>query len=208
MQIDPAPHLFWLTSRAAGFVALILASLAVSLGLLMSTKLLRRRGPDLLVTHEILSLAAIVALVVHGVALLGDGYLHLSIADISVPFASSYKTVWTSAGIVGGWGLILLGLSYYARRRIGAARWRKLHRLTALAWLAGLAHALGEGTDAGQAWFLAMIALVTVPALILLAARLGGGSSSPGPGVPGPGPARLKTGRMADDEARELAPAA
>jgi sulfoxide reductase heme-binding subunit YedZ len=208
MQIDPAPHLFWLTSRAAGFVALILASLAVSLGLLMSTKLLRRRGPDLLVTHEILSLAAIAALVVHGVALLGDGYLHPSIADISVPFASSYKTVWTSVGIVGGWGLIVLGLSYYARRRIGAARWRKLHRFSALAWLAGLAHALGEGTDAGQAWFLAMIALVSVPALILLAARLSGGSSSPGPGVPGPGPARLKTGRMADDEARELAPAA
>ena len=211
MQIDPAPHLFWLTSRAAGFVALILASLAVSLGLLMSTKLLRRRGPDLLVTHEILSLATIVALVVHGVALLGDGYLHPSIVDISVPFASSYKTVWTSIGIVGGWGLIVLGLSYYARRRIGTIRWRKLHRFTALAWLAGLAHALGEGTDAGQAWFLAMIALVTVPALILLATRLSGSSSSPGPGVPGPagpGAARLKTGRMTDDEARELAPAA
>jgi hypothetical protein len=48
---DPAPHLFWITSRAAGFAALVLASLAVSLGLLMSTKLLKRRGADLVVTH-------------------------------------------------------------------------------------------------------------------------------------------------------------
>ena len=42
-------------------------------------------------------------------------------------------------------------------------RWRKLHRFTALAWLAGLVHALGEGTDAGQLWFLAMLALVAIP---------------------------------------------
>jgi methionine sulfoxide reductase heme-binding subunit len=168
---DPTPHLFWITSRAAGFAALVLASLAVSLGLLMSTKLLRRRGADLVVIHEILSLSTIVAIVVHGLALLGDQYLHPSLADISIPFVSSYKSFWTSTGIVSGWMLILLGLSYYARRQIGAARWRKLHRFTALAWLAGIAHALGEGTDAGQAWFLGMVAIVAIPALGLLATR-------------------------------------
>jgi len=172
MTTSATPHLFWITSRAAGIVALVLASLAVSLGLLMSTKLLKKRGPDLLAAHEVLSLSTIVAIVVHGVALLGDQYLHPSILDISVPFVSSYKTVWTTLGIIGAWGLVLLGLSYYARRRIGSARWRKLHRLTALMWLAGLVHALGEGTDAGQVWFLAMIALVAAPALMLLSARM------------------------------------
>jgi hypothetical protein len=35
-------------------------------------------------------------------------------------------------------------------------------------------HSLGEGTDAGQAWFLALIAIAVVPALCLLAARLAG----------------------------------
>ncbi len=169
---DPTPHLFWITSRAAGFAALVLASLAVSAGLLMSTKLLKGRTSELRSAHDTLALATVVAIVVHGVALLGDGFLHPSIADISIPFVSSYKTFWTSLGIVGGWGLAVLGLSYYARRYVGATRWRKLHRFTALAWLAGLAHALGEGTDAGQLWFLAMIALVAIPALALLATRL------------------------------------
>jgi methionine sulfoxide reductase heme-binding subunit len=172
MTTDPTTHLFWITSRAAGFAALVLASLAVSLGLLMSTKLVKGRTSELRAAHDTLALATIVAIVVHGAALLGDQYMHPSIADISIPFASSYKQIWTTLGIVGGWGLILLGLSYYARRRIGAVRWRKLHRFTALAWLAGLAHALGEGTDAGQAWFLAMLALVAIPALALLATRL------------------------------------
>jgi sulfoxide reductase heme-binding subunit YedZ len=169
---DPTPHLFWITSRAAGFAALVLASLAVCAGLLMSTKLLKGRTSDLRAAHDTLSLATIVAILVHGVALLGDQFLHPSIADIAIPFVSGYKTLWTSLGIVGGWALIALGPSYYARRWIGAVRWRKLHRFTALAWLAGLIHALGEGTDAGQLWFLAMIAAVAIPALALVVTRL------------------------------------
>jgi sulfoxide reductase heme-binding subunit YedZ len=191
---DPTPHLFWITSRAAGFAALVLASLAVSAGLLMSTKLLKGRTSDLRAGHDTLSLATIVAIVVHGLALVGDGFLHPSIADIALPFAWSYKTFWTSLGIVGGWSLILLGLSYYARRWIGAVRWRKLHRFTALAWLAGLAHTLGEGTDAGQLWFLAMLAVVVIPGLALLATRL----ARTGNGAP----ARIGNGALPGSRAR------
>jgi len=179
MNTALTPHLFWITSRAAGFAALILASLAVSLGLLMSTKLLKGRTADLRVAHDTLALATILAIVVHGLSLLGDSFLHPSLLDISIPFVSGYKTFWTSLGIVGGWGLTLLGLSYYARRWVGAVRWRKLHRFTALAWLAGLVHALGEGTDAGQLWFLAMVALVAIPALALLATRLARSGGAP-----------------------------
>ena len=84
-------------------------------------------------------------------------------------------------GIVAGWMLVLLGLSYYARARIGVKRWRALHRFTALAWVLGLAHSLGEGTDAGQTWFLACAAVVAVPALVLLAIRLTGRSPAAPP---------------------------
>jgi methionine sulfoxide reductase heme-binding subunit len=180
MVTDPTPHLFWITSRAAGFAALVLASLAVSLGLLMSTKLMKGRAADLRATHEILSLSTIVAIVVHAGALLGDKFLHPSVADITIPFLSGYKSGWMTVGIVSGWSTILLGLSYYARRVVGAARWRKLHRFTALAWLGGLVHSVGMGTDAGQLWFLAMTAIVVIPALGLLAIRLfGSGAAAP-----------------------------
>lgn len=206
---DPTPHLFWITSRAAGFAALVLASLAVSLGLLMSTKMMKGKAADLRATHEILSLSTIVAIVVHAVALLGDRFLHPSIADIAIPFAGSYKTFWMSLGIVSGWGLILLGLSYYARRMIGGARWRKLHRLTAVVWLGGLIHALGMGTDAGQTWFEAMIGLVAIPALALLAIRIFGPHPArpPRPATAGPAAAvaptsELETGRMSSHEPR------
>lgn len=164
------PHLFWIASRAAGIAALILSSVSVCAGVLMGTRLRAGRGAELRVAHEALSLATLAAIAVHGLTLLGDTFIGFSLADISVPFAASYKVFWTTAGIVSFWALALLGLAYYMRGRIGVQRWRRLHRLTALAWALGLAHSLGEGSDAGQTWFLAMVAITTLPALLALGA--------------------------------------
>jgi methionine sulfoxide reductase heme-binding subunit len=164
-------HLFWITSRAAGTAALLLSSTSVGVGVTMGGRLWKGRGVDLRVAHEALSLATIAAIVVHGVSLLGDSFLHPSLADIAIPFASSYREPWTAIGIVAGWATILLGLSFYARGRIGQERWKKLHRFTALAWILGIAHALGQGTDAGQRWFLVGLGIVALPALGLLLMR-------------------------------------
>jgi sulfoxide reductase heme-binding subunit YedZ len=179
LATSTGPYVFWITSRAAGIAALVLASVSVCVGLLMGGRLLKRRGPDLRATHEALSLATLGALLVHGLSLLGDQYLHPSLADVAIPFASSYKTLWTTTGIVAFWAMLILGLSYYARSRIGMQRWRMLHRFTAVAWVLGVVHSLGEGTDAGQAWFLAMTAIVVLPALCLLAVRWLGSAREP-----------------------------
>ena len=167
------PHLFWITSRAAGVAALLLSSFSVCAGLLMGGRMLggRDRSADLRVTHEALSLATLAAIAIHSLALVGDGYLHPSLADIAVPFLSGYKTFWTTTGIVAFWTLAVLGVSYYLRARIGVQRWRRLHRFAALGWLLGVVHSLGEGTDAGQTWFLTMTAIAVLPALALLAYR-------------------------------------
>lgn len=165
-------HFFWITSRAAGTAALLLSSVSMCVGLSMGGRLVKARGLDLRVTHEALSLATIAALVVHAVSLLGDRYLRPSVADIAIPFASSYKEPWMAIGIIGGWLTIILGLSYYARARIGVARWRTLHRFTAVAWILGIVHTIGQGTDAGETWFLVPAAMVVLPALGLLGARM------------------------------------
>ena len=165
------PHLFWITSRAAGTAALVLSSAGASVGLLMGGRFIRGKGLDLRAFHEALSLATIVALVIHAVSLLGDKFLKPSLADISVPFVSSYKEPYMAIGLIGGWGLILLGLSYYFRAQIGQQRWRYLHRFTAVAWVLGIVHSIGQGTDAGTTWFLVMTAIAVVPTLLLLGAR-------------------------------------
>ena len=83
----PGEHAFWITSRAAGIVALVASSLAVTVGLLIGGQL-KGRGLDLRVTHEALSLTTMLALAVHALALLGDGCLRPGIANVTIPFAS------------------------------------------------------------------------------------------------------------------------
>jgi sulfoxide reductase heme-binding subunit YedZ len=174
-MVSTGDHLFWITSRAAGTTALVLASLGVTAGLLMGTKLIRgRRAGDLHGVHEVLSIGTMIALLIHGFSLLGDSYLKPSILNILVPFSMDLNRFWTGMGVIAGWAMVLLGLSYYVRRHIGIARWKRLHRFTALAWLMGIGHALGQGTDAGQPWFLALLAVPVVPALVLLVLRLAG----------------------------------
>jgi methionine sulfoxide reductase heme-binding subunit len=165
-------QVFWITSRAAGIVALLLSSAAVGVGVSMGGRFLKGRGPDLRVTHEALALSTLFALVVHAASLLGDSYFHPSLATLTVPFAGAYRTPYLAVGIIAGWGMALLGLSYYLRDRIGVARWKVLHRLTALAWLLGLVHTLGTGTDAGRPWFLAMLGVTALPVPGLIAWRL------------------------------------
>lgn len=45
---------------------------------------------------------------------------------------------------------------------------------THLFWLTSRAHALGQGTDAGPAWFLAATGVAVLPALALLVVRHAG----------------------------------
>jgi hypothetical protein len=55
-----------------------------------------------------------------------------------------------------------------------------IHRFTLLAWLGGLVHTLVEGTDAGQLWFIALVAITSAPVFVLLAMRVSGRRVSAG----------------------------
>ena len=172
MIIATGSHFFWITSRAAGIVALLLSSAAVGVGLSMGGRFVKKRRTDFRALHEALSLATLAALGLHAVALLGDSYFHPSIADLTIPFVRDYREPYMALGIIGGWGLLVLGLSFYMRARIGIARWRVIHRFTALAWILGIIHTLGEGSDAGRPWFLAMTAIAALPPFALLIVRI------------------------------------
>ncbi len=171
---NPADHIWWLASRASGIVALGLISVSVLIGLTMAAKIMRKPGigRSLTAVHEQLSLAGLVAIGVHGLTLLGDGFLHPGLSGIAIPFTMSFRPVFTGLGIVGGYLAAALGLSYYVRRRIGTKLWRKLHRATILVWALGVVHTLGAGTDASTPWLRWIMLVTGVPIVVLFVVRM------------------------------------
>ena len=174
-------HIFWILSRGTGIAAILVSSLAVAVGLLSGRGLKIKVGKftEMKPLHEALSLATIVLVAAHGLLLIGDNWLNPGLSGIAIPFSMAYRPFWTGIGTIAGYGLILLGLTFYLRKWIGPTRWRTAHRFIALFWILGIFHTFGAGTDAGQLWLQVPVALTALPALILLGMRMGT-STSPG----------------------------
>ena len=200
---NPLDYGWWLASRSAGIVALAAVSISVIIGLMMANGLPRRPGAkrQLLALHESTALAGLVAIAVHGLTLLGDAFLHPTLQSIAIPFTLSYRPAFTGLGVVAGYLAAFLGLSFYARRRIGAKLWRKLHRATVAVWALAVIHTLGSGTDASQPWMQAILLITGVPIVALFVRRV----------LAKPGTRRTPAPRPATDEraaaARRLAAA-
>ena len=167
---DPMEHLWWLSSRAAGIVALLAITASVGLGLAMAGRAVRR--PWLHALHQQTALVGLVAIAVHGICLIGDAFLHPSLLDVAIPFRIEHERTWTALGVIGGWLAAILGLSYYARGLIGPQRWRTLHRATILVYGLSVAHTLGAGSDAESTWMRVLVLATGAPVLFLLLVRL------------------------------------
>jgi sulfoxide reductase heme-binding subunit YedZ len=172
MTRDPLDYGWWLASRASGVVALALITLSVGVGLAMAGKAFRKPGlpRKLMALHEHAALGGLIAIAVHGITLLGDRWLDPGPAGIAVPFVMDYRPVYTGLGIVAGYLAAALGLSFYARKRIGAKLWRKLHRATIAVYVLAVIHTLGAGSDV--AWVRPAMLITGAPILYLLTLRM------------------------------------
>ncbi|MEI6792693.1 MAG: hypothetical protein WCK97_05595 [Actinomycetes bacterium] len=178
---NPLDYGWWLASRSSGIVALLAVSISVIIGLMMANGLPRRPGAkrQLVAVHESTALAGLIAIAIHGVTLLGDSFMHPTIAQIAIPFTMSYRPLYTGLGVIAGWGAAFLGLSFYARRWFGARRWRTIHRATIGVWALAVIHTLGSGTDATQLWMRVILVFTGVPIIYLFILRLMPGEAKP-----------------------------
>jgi len=169
---EPMEYSWWLASRAAGVLALLCIAASVGVGLAMASRMSPRLAARLMTVHQQTALVGLVAIAVHGITLLGDKYLDPGVAGIAVPFVIDHEPLWTGLGVTGGWLAAILGLSYWARDRIGAKRWRSLHKATLLVYLMSVAHTLGSGTDASEPWMRVLLVATGAPILFLLVVRI------------------------------------
>jgi sulfoxide reductase heme-binding subunit YedZ len=171
---NPTQQVFWFASQALGIVAILMLGISVAVGLAMSSRIIRRPGlPSKLKRfHEASTLVTLGMISGHAGLLLFDGYLRPGLGGIMLPFALRYRPVLTGIGVIAGWLAVILGLSFYARRRIGVKTWRFMHRFTIVVYLLALGHAVGAGTHGGSWWMLAMLTALTAPIVFAFAYRM------------------------------------
>jgi predicted ferric reductase len=147
-------HKWWYMGRASGFIAYGLLFMSVVLGLGISSRvfdglLLRAWVYDL---HQFLSIFVLLAMAFHALILLPDPYAEFSLAELAVPFASTYRPLAVGAGTIVLYGSAIVTLSSYLKRWIGQRLWRQLHYASFALFAGALIHGITAGTDTGEAW--------------------------------------------------------
>lgn len=152
--LGPDPKAYWYLSRGSAFVALSLLWLSMALGLLITNKMARTWPgvPVSFALHEFISILGLGFALFHALILLGDRYIGYTLAQVLVPFSSSYQPFWVGIGQVGFYAMLIITLSFYVRSRIGQKTWRSLHYVSFIMYLVALLHGIAAGSDASLSW--------------------------------------------------------
>jgi len=154
----------WNVARAGGFTAYVLLTLAVAVGLALSTQLQSpSRWPRLLNSelHNFLTLLSAIFIVVHVLAVWVDPFTRFGWSEVFIPLVSHYRSEWMALGIVALYLGIAIGISTWLRPLIGYTWWRRLHVLTLGIYALVTVHGIGTGSDT-QTWWGLGIYLVSV----------------------------------------------
>lgn len=177
--------LAWYLTRSSGAVAYLVLSASTAWGLLLSTRLIREWVPGAvaLTMHETLSWLAAGLAAFHALVLLFDQYYTYTLSSLLIPFTGPYEPLWVGLGTLAFYLLLLLSATFYARRWIGAKRWRQLHYLTFGLYGLVTLHGWFAGTDSATFGWLYGASALTVIFLTLyrLIAAIGDAQAMPQP---------------------------
>ncbi|MFB3737610.1 MAG: hypothetical protein ACE14W_01425 [Candidatus Velamenicoccus archaeovorus] len=144
----------WIVLRAAGIGAYAMLFLSVCWGLIATTSLLGKRVSRATATtvHQFMSTSGLVLLAIHLGGLLVDRFLPFGPADVLIPGRSSYRPVAVAFGIAAMYGMVLVIVASWIRKRVGTLWWRRSHLLAVPTFILSMVHGVFAGTDTARPW--------------------------------------------------------
>jgi len=149
---------FWILARASGLTAYVLLTMSVLAGLVVKSRPFGRalNAAAVTDTHRFLSLLALGAVAFHGLTLVLDSTVRISIPALFIPGLAPYRPLWTGLGVLAAELAGLIVISFPLRKRIGVRAWRRLHWATYGVFAAATLHGLAAGTDTTRPWVFAL----------------------------------------------------
>jgi len=126
--------LTWYLARSSGLIAAVLLVAALMWGILLATRLLKpvKSKPWVLDLHRWFGGLAVVFVAIHSAALVADSYLEFSLSSILVPFASEWRPLAVTWGVIGLYLLAAIQFTSWSRIRSRLPRrvWHGFHLLS------------------------------------------------------------------------------
>jgi len=183
----------WYATRLLGLLSYLVITGSVIYGLLLSTGILDAIAHRTVsfTLHQDLSAIGLGLALVHAAMLTLDHSVPFTVTQVLIPFSGPYRPVWVGVGQLALYLCIVIVASFSMRKRIGQKRWRTLHYVTFLIFVAATAHGLMAGTDTAAPWAFwgyllatAVVVFLTGYRIVLaVAARHGTPASRPAPRV-------------------------
>jgi sulfoxide reductase heme-binding subunit YedZ len=159
----------WYIARGTGFVAVVMLTVSVTLGILTTLRWSAPRWPRFVTAalHKNVSLLAVAFLATHIATTLLDSVSPVHLLNAIVPFTGRYRPLGIGLGVVAVDLLAALVITSLLRQRIGYRIWRAVHWSAYACWPVAMLHGLNSGTDASAPW--ATSVYVACAALVLTA---------------------------------------
>ncbi|MBK5289358.1 MAG: ferric reductase-like transmembrane domain-containing protein [Acidimicrobiia bacterium] len=166
-------HVWWYTARAGGIVAWALVSLAVVGGLQLSTRLVRKPAPSwVLDVHRFVGGLSVAFVAVHLLGLALDPFIGYGVADLFVPFVSTYEPLPVALGVIGFYLLLAIEITSLAMRKLPRRTWHAVHLTSFVLFVIATLHGLTAGTDRHNALFQWACLLVATLVLMMTLVRV------------------------------------
>lgn len=181
----------WYAVRAAGIVAYVMLTVVVVVGLALAGRVHGSRWPRFAVEeiHRFGGILVGAFVWLHVLTTAIDAYTPFSVVDLVVPFASSYRPLWTGLGIVAAELLLALAITNRLRHRLPHRLWRRLHAVSFAVWGLATLHTAFGGTDRDQPWLVLLVigSVLAVAVAGAVRVRAGTVAGSGGPASRRPG---------------------
>jgi predicted ferric reductase len=166
------PSAYWYLTRSTGAVALVLLTLALTLGVVDVRRWSTPTWPRFLLDtlHRNASLLALAFVGVHVLTSILDSFAPISFLDAVIPFTGSYRPFWLGLGAASFDLMLAVAITSALRRQVGHNAWRAVHWLSYASWPIALLHGFGTGSDVKSGWLLVLsiACLVAVVAAVLV----------------------------------------
>ena len=143
-------HLWWYLARSSGLIAFVVLTASTAFGLTLSTRLFGKSVAPawLLELHRYLGALSIAATATHMAALFMDRTVNFSVADLLIPFSTSWRPGATAWGIGAFWCLMTVEITSLFMRKIPRSVWHTIHMTSIVLFASALVHGLQAGADA------------------------------------------------------------